>query len=202
MKILVNDLLRTPKAIAMASVTNRRKGKELDIAINLACVSAIVLAHNTGDVRPLRGIISSMAKGHRVNAIKDFIMAYACVSYDEEAKQFDYDAERRDYDFEKEKYSGEEQPFNNLLNDSCTLYKPETGYKPVIYVAKLETAIKEATARNKTISKGKALGEGDVIDIALVRATQALIDGDISALKLYITMLEESELAPVVSIAS
>ena len=167
---------------------NKSDGKKLDKSINLAAVSGIVMAHAVGNIKPIRLVLAQMAKGHRNNAMKGFIENYSPVVWNDDDKQFDYQSDRRDFDYESS------DKFLELLGDDWVDYKPEQGYKPIDFSAKVLKICAEATTRSKAIANGKAKGEGDAIDIAAVRAVKAVTEGDIDALELYIEMLKQTKL--------
>lgn len=112
MKLLTS---KTDIVKAIASIQTR--GKKLDNDIWVAAVSAMAHHAEHGDVTLVNTLVDAMPKGSRVNALREFILAFGKVTYDEQNKVFAHDKEGT-FDLE------------GAQEKSWVEFKPESEYKP------------------------------------------------------------------------
>lgn len=131
MKLLTNkaDIDKAIKSI-------QTRGKKLDADIWVAAVSAMAHHAEHGDVTLVNNLVSAMPKGARVNALREFILCFGKVTYDEQNKVFAHDKEGN-FDLE------------GAMETSWTEFKPEPAYVPfdaLKAMAKLVKSVQAADA--------------------------------------------------------
>ena len=148
MKLITN---KTALLAAFKSIQTR--GKELDNDIWVAAVSAMAHHAKHGDVTIVNQLVEAMPKGARVNALRDFIMAFGKVKYDEENQIFAHDkAGNFDLDGAQEK--------------SWTEFKPDPDYKPVDALALVTALVKKIKAERKEGDKVTAKQSTAILKLA------------------------------------
>lgn len=123
MKLLVGTA-----AIEKAIVSIQTRGKKLDHDIHVAAVSAMAHHDEHGDVTLVNRLVNSMPKGSRVNALRDFILTYGKVKYDQENKLFVHD-KAGEFDLE------------GAAGICWTEFKPEPEYVPFDALASVKQLI-------------------------------------------------------------
>jgi hypothetical protein len=106
--------------------------------IQVAAVS--VLAHHAehGDVTLVNTLVDAMPKGSRVNALRDYILTFGKVTYNEATKAFDHD-----------KAGNFDQAGAEAI--MWTEFKPEQAYVPFDMKALLAAVIKKADTALKDV---------------------------------------------------
>ena len=150
--------LFTTKATIVAAIEEiRATGKKLDTMIQVAACSVIQHVDKHGDVTLVNTLVEAMPKGSRVNALRDFLVTFAKVEYDEATKGFK---------FAKHK----ETDLIGAQNIMWTEFKPEQPYVAFDLQAliagvlkKADTALKDDKHQNEVdfelLGKLRALTE-------------------------------------------
>jgi len=84
-------LFTTSATIKAAIEDIRTTGKKLDQMIQVAACSVIQHNDKHGDVTLINTLVDAMPNGSRVNALRDFILTFGKVVYDDKAKEFKFD---------------------------------------------------------------------------------------------------------------
>ncbi|MDG1314487.1 MAG: hypothetical protein P8P29_03045 [Flavobacteriaceae bacterium] len=84
-------LFTTSATIKAAIEDIRTTGKKLDQMIQVAACSVIQHNEKHGDVTLINTLVDAMPNGSRVNALRDFILTFGKVAYDDKAKEFKFD---------------------------------------------------------------------------------------------------------------
>ena len=132
--------LITGKENLKAAFTSiKTRGAKLDKDIWIASVSAMAHHNEHGDVSLVNELVDSMPKGSRVNALREFILAFGKVTFDEENQIFMHN---------------KEGVFNleGSMECSWTDFKPEQPYQPIDALALIKALAKKVS--NADADKG------------------------------------------------
>lgn len=122
-------LIAGTEAINKAIDSIASRGKKLDRDIHIAAVSCMAHHAEHGDVTLINRLVDNMPKGSRVNALREYIMAYGKVQWDAENNCFKHD---REGTFDRE----------GAIENAWTEFKPEPTYKPFDAVKAISQIVK------------------------------------------------------------
>lgn len=147
-------LIEGTTAINKAIDSIETRGKRLDRDIWVAAVSAMAHHAKHGDVTLVNRLVSAMPKGSRVNALREYIMAFGKVAWSEENKTFVHDKEGT-FDLE------------GALGVSWVEFKPEPEYVPFDAGAALRQLMKKVEKADPA--------KGDKVPAGMVERLSALM---------------------------
>ncbi len=119
--------------ISTINKANKKKGKELDKALQVAACLTSIAAHKFGQWKLCNDTVNSLSAGGRKNAMRAFLEMYAPVKWAEKKKEFVHakskriciDTERGDDEFENSEL------FQKMINDVWTRHSPEPAYRGI-----------------------------------------------------------------------
>ena len=97
-------------------------------------------------------LIDNMSKGHRVNALREFVQAFSGMTYDEKAKAFKHE-------------KGKPVLLEQAQEQMWTAFKPEPDYRPFDAAAAIAALVKKLDAAD--------LEKGDKVTPAQAEANRA-----------------------------
>jgi hypothetical protein len=152
-----NELIRGQGKLMQGIVELVATGKKYQQQTQVISASVAVHAHITGDIRPLNGMVKHMAKGMKLNSLRDYFQMYAPVKWSELKKEFKFDASKQVKNVaDLNADEGARELMTALLNTPWwEMRKQEDDvdqYRPFDMKAKLLSIVKAAD---------KALTEGD-----------------------------------------
>jgi len=155
--------LFTSKTALIAAIEDiRTTGKKLDQMIQVAACSVIQHVDKHGDITLLNTLVDAMPKGSRVNALRDFLMTFGKVAYDEAEKAFKYDRNAK----------------TDLAGAKAimwTEFKPEQPYVAFDLSALIDSVLKKADNALKDASEAQNV---DLELLAKVRALKPEVEPD------------------------
>lgn len=148
MKLITN---KTKLLAAFKDIQAR--GKQLDHDIWVAAVSAMAHHAKHGDVTIINQLVEAMPKGSRVNALREYILAFGKVTFNEDDQVFMHD---KNGNFDRE----------GAQEKSWTEYKAEQPYKPVDALALVTALVKKISADRKEGDKVTAKQHTAIMNMA------------------------------------
>lgn len=167
-KFVSHDSKEVNKQIA--SISKRSSGLRKDIAIAAASVVCHAVVH--GDVTLSDKLIKAMGDGWRLNALREWFIAFGPFVYNESDKVFNLDKAKRtelkkEYDADRTKF------VTKLVAEPFYDFKPEPEFKPIDIPAMLKRALKQAEKAANDKANAKA---HNLVGLNELRAIVAKLD--------------------------
>ena len=124
-------LLQGEAAIRKAIGSIKTRGKKLDRDIQQAALSVIMHTEKHSDTSVLNHLVDALPKGSRVNALRDYLLTFAKVAWDEDNKCFVLN---------RDKVTDMEGAHAIMWTE----FKPEPEFKPLDLMDSLAKILKKA----------------------------------------------------------
>lgn len=148
-------LFTTTETIITAIENVRKSGVKLDNMIQVAACSVINHVEKHGDITLVNTLLDAMPNGSRVNALRDFILTFGKVEYDEATKAMVY-------------AKGKETDLEGAQNIMWSEFKPEAPYVAFDLNGLIQGILKKA---DKALKDDKECKNVDVNLLAALRQT-------------------------------
>lgn len=150
--------LFTKKADIIAAIEDiRATGKKLDDMIQVAACSVLGHLDAHGDITLVNTLVDAMPKGSRVNALRDFILNFGKVKFNDQSKAFEYDRAA-----ETDMVGAQATPWTD--------FKPEAPYVAFDLKALIAGVLKKADAASKDAD------HKDEVDFELLAQLRAVME--------------------------
>ena len=168
-KITADQILKPNEFMAgLAGLKNA--AKEWHKQTHLMIASAVVHAHQFGDIRGISAVIALMPSGAKTNSMRQYVLTLAPVKWSEASKKFKFDPVKQVKDILT---TGDVDRLTRILNEHWSSYGPTEKadtFKPFDLKAKLDRLMKDM---NKALEQPDA-NIRETIKAADVNAVAAL----------------------------
>lgn len=137
------DQLLKPNEMANGLVTLKNAAKEWHKQTHLLIASAVVHAHQFGDIRGITAVINMMPAGAKTNSMRQYVLTLGPVKWSDASKKFKFDDSKQVKSIIE---GGNNDLLTRILNEHWSAYGPtekaET-FKPFDLKAKLDRLMKD-----------------------------------------------------------